>query len=197
MTSLREMLTALVWRNPRLRAFRERCRKIWLADAAFTLIELMVVIAIIGILTAFLIPRVLAALQGSQVNAAVNEIKAIQTGIEEYYDQNNSFPAAGCTAVGNSCWQTLVTDLAPYISLPQNDGQLGNPPATLQSTSPSGTPPSITYTWTVPGGPSSHPNEYILTDTAPGSGSAASNGTYTIQVWVNGQQTTYVLNGSW
>lgn len=148
------------------------------SEAGFTLIELMVVIAIIGILTAFLIPRVLAALNDSQVNNAVNEVKIVQTGIEEYFDQNNdTLPVTSCSS---GCWASLVSALEPYVALPPNDQQLQN----LTST-------ATAYTWKFAG--TGGNNTIVLTESPP---TNTTQGTYTITVNVNGSQPN-IIQGNW
>jgi len=86
----------------------------------FTLIELIIVIAIIGIVAAIAIPNLLAALQKSKVKATMGDMKSIGTAIESYITDNSLAPGDGAL--------TRITDLNIYIapfyikSLPTKDG---------------------------------------------------------------------------
>lgn len=59
----------------------------------FTLIELIVVVAILGILAAVLTPRVLDAVQNARTSAAEANAKQIQLAMERYLIKNNNYPA--------------------------------------------------------------------------------------------------------
>ena len=89
-------------------------------EKGFTLIELMVVIAIIGVLTALIIPRVLAAQNQAKINDTVNELRVVEAGIEQYYSSNTSLPAgvAQATTAGNAEWTKFVGEISQYASLP-------------------------------------------------------------------------------
>jgi type IV pilus assembly protein PilA len=60
----------------------------------FTLIELMIVIAIIGILAAIAIPQFSAYRQRSYNSAAQSDIRNIATAEEAYYVDNSTYSAA-------------------------------------------------------------------------------------------------------
>ena len=69
----------------------------------FTLIELMIVIAIIGILAAIAIPAYQNYTIRSQVTEGLSLADGWKTSISEYYAQNGSFPStSGSTAAANS-----------------------------------------------------------------------------------------------
>jgi type IV pilus assembly protein PilA len=64
----------------------------------FTLIELMIVIAIIGILAAIAIPAYQNYTIRSQVTEGLSLADGWKTSISEYYAQNGSFPTTSTTA---------------------------------------------------------------------------------------------------
>lgn len=71
----------------------------------FTLIELMIVVAIIGILAAVAIPAYLDYAVRSQVGEGLNLAAAAKVSVAEYYQDRGAFPAdnatAGLEAAGN------------------------------------------------------------------------------------------------
>jgi len=66
----------------------------------FTLIELMIVVAIIGILAAVAIPAYTDYLKRSKVGEAVNLMAGLKTPIEEYIGSENKFPTSITSDVG-------------------------------------------------------------------------------------------------
>ncbi len=58
----------------------------------FTLIELMIVIAIIGILAAIAIPQFASYRAKSFNTASVSDIRNCRTDLEAYYAENQSYP---------------------------------------------------------------------------------------------------------
>jgi type IV pilus assembly protein PilA len=67
----------------------------------FTLIELMIVVAIIGILAAIAIPAYQDYTIRSQVTEGLNLASAVKAGVSEFYANNGSWPV-GITALGNT-----------------------------------------------------------------------------------------------
>jgi type IV pilus assembly protein PilA len=68
----------------------------------FTLIELMIVIAIIGILAAIAIPAYQNYTIRSQVTEGLSLADGWKTAISEYYAQNGAFPTCSSTVVAGA-----------------------------------------------------------------------------------------------
>jgi len=84
------------------------------AQAGFTLIELMIVVAIIGILAAVAIPQYQDYVVRSKLAAAASSVASIQTAMAEYYQSNGVFPTpANLTANG----VTIVSGTNAAISI--------------------------------------------------------------------------------
>ena len=60
--------------------------------SAFTLVELLVVIAIIAVLIALLLPAIQAVREAARRSTCLNSLKQIGLGLNNYYSANKSFP---------------------------------------------------------------------------------------------------------
>jgi general secretion pathway protein G len=74
-------------------AKRYRCR----SDAGYTLLELLVVMGILAILTAFATPQLMGYFAKAKTQSVQLQIENINTALELYYMENGSYPS---TSVG-------------------------------------------------------------------------------------------------
>ncbi|MCU0289737.1 MAG: prepilin-type N-terminal cleavage/methylation domain-containing protein, partial [Acidobacteria bacterium] len=86
----------------------------------FTLVELLIVIAIIGIVAAIAVPNLLTALQKGKQKATMGDMKTIGGAIEDYMTDNYMAPGAGGVALISG----LEEFLEPFYikMLPVKDG---------------------------------------------------------------------------
>jgi prepilin-type N-terminal cleavage/methylation domain-containing protein len=75
----------------------------------FTLVEIMIVVAIIGLLAAIAIPNFVRARATAQANACINNLRQIDGAINEWALEQGKQTGAGPAS--------LTTDLTPYIKL--------------------------------------------------------------------------------
>jgi len=95
---------------------------------AFTLIELLIVVAIIAILAAIAVPNFLEAQVRSKVSRAKNDLRAIATGLEAYRTDNTAYPPDTVfynwsnppKPVPNPLIQSITTPIAYMTSLPKD-----------------------------------------------------------------------------
>ncbi len=67
----------------------------------FTLIELMIVVAVIGVLSAIAIPQYQNFAKKGAVSSGIASLAALKTNVEDYISQNNQFPSADATGLQN------------------------------------------------------------------------------------------------
>ncbi|MFA6217747.1 MAG: type II secretion system protein [Candidatus Omnitrophota bacterium] len=76
----------------------------------FTIMELLIVIAVISILVGIALPRFRGMQDEGRIAQAKGELRTLQSAVESYYiHNNNAYPASGAT------WQTALTAAAPNI----------------------------------------------------------------------------------
>ncbi|MDX1303869.1 pilin [Photobacterium sp.] len=68
----------------------------------FTLIELMIVVAIIGILSAFAVPAYQNYVSKAEANTGLGELAALKTNVEDHIMNNGAFPADPGTVNGST-----------------------------------------------------------------------------------------------
>ena len=81
-------------------------------NQGFTLIELMIVVAIVGILAAIAIPAYQDYVARSQVAEGVAVAGAVKTSITEYYASQGSMPTANTYQAGNGRYTNNATHAA-------------------------------------------------------------------------------------
>jgi prepilin-type N-terminal cleavage/methylation domain-containing protein len=74
-------------------------------NSGFTLVEIMIVVAIIGLLAAIAIPNFVRARTTSQINACLNNLRQIDGAIQQWALETKAAPTAAVTE----------GDLTPYL----------------------------------------------------------------------------------
>jgi prepilin-type N-terminal cleavage/methylation domain-containing protein len=87
--------------------------------AGFTLVEIMIVVAIIGLLAAIAIPNFMHSRAKSQATACINNLRQIDSAVQQFAMENGK-------ASGSSI--NYPDDLTPYIKL-NADSQIPGCPA--------------------------------------------------------------------
>ena len=115
-------------------------------ERGFTLVEIMIVVAIIALLAAIAIPNVLRGRATANESAAIGNLRALVSSQEMYRSVNNSYP----TVAGG--WQTLMFPTgAPAYAPPSFNNPLDGtvPVQGYNYTYADGTTPGQQYTITV------------------------------------------------
>jgi prepilin-type N-terminal cleavage/methylation domain-containing protein len=67
--------------------------------AGFTLVEIMIVVAIIALLAAIAVPGFLRARKRSQASRVINDLRLIDSAVDQYAIENNKSSAAAVAVV--------------------------------------------------------------------------------------------------
>lgn len=88
-------------------------------QSGFTLIELMIVIAIIGILASIAIPQYQVYTQRTEATTVLSNIRNVQLAIQEFYSTQGSLPPAIADLSRYGVDATTLTDIASDVDILQ------------------------------------------------------------------------------
>lgn len=87
---------------------------------AFTLVEILIVVVILGILAAIVVPQFTGATQEAQAGNVLSQLDTLNNQIELYKARHNGTPPADLVAGGDeSAWDTLIAE--GYIKAPPSN----------------------------------------------------------------------------
>lgn len=128
---------------------------------AFTLIELLIVVAIIGILAAIAVPNFLNAQMRAKVARVVSDMKALALAEEQYRIDNNQYTFDGDCNVGGAehlSYVPLTTPVSYIASIPEDEFAGIDPEFENRQSIRTGLRPVFEYTSRVSFGENGTPN---------------------------------------
>lgn len=90
--------------------------------AAFTLVEILIVVVILGILSAIVVPQMVGAQEESQVNATLYDLGKIRQHVVVYQSREQAFPEI---IAGDGTWGQIVSDQGDYLMAPPVNAWVG------------------------------------------------------------------------
>ncbi|MDR7544751.1 MAG: prepilin-type N-terminal cleavage/methylation domain-containing protein [Armatimonadota bacterium] len=85
--------------------------------AGYSLVELLVVIAVVAVLAAFTVPRYLSQRQRASETRIIALLDSIRSGLGAYEARNGNFSGLPCDN-NQDGWEALRSALSPFITLP-------------------------------------------------------------------------------
>jgi len=81
----------------------------------FTLIELMIVMAIIAILVGMVLPRFKGLQDQAKISKAQGEVRALKTALESYFIRWNGWPPDPEAGDSSTAWQAALVGTSPQL----------------------------------------------------------------------------------
>ena len=88
-------------------------RKLWHQQTGFTLIELMIVVAVIGILAAIAIPNYSDYIKRGKAAEATSNLATLRVKMEQYFQDNRTYIGGACSPTSGAQYFTYTCSAAP------------------------------------------------------------------------------------
>ncbi|MEO1278633.1 MAG: prepilin-type N-terminal cleavage/methylation domain-containing protein [Planctomycetota bacterium] len=92
------------------------------ARAAFTLVEILIVVVILAVLASIVVPQMVGAQEESQINATLYDLDKIRQHIVVYQSREQAFPEI---EAGDGTWGQIVSDEGNYLMAPPVNAWVG------------------------------------------------------------------------